>query len=263
MKNMRWVATGAVLALGAFPAAAAAQPEVRDVAKQVRSADAAFDLARQAAVDGDVDELLAQLQAERRSMARAERKADRVKGSGNSARAQRKMAAHSDESFDEFAELIDEVPADVQPIVLGALERSAAARDEAVARLTDLLTKLPPQAQAGVASAISAMQSDGDLESIADAIESPEVGAGVRAELTEVFGEVSARVGEALTRLEGLVATLPPEAQGPVQDAIDRIQGQLDEVLAILDDVLAGLSSGSGGLCDALGGFGVSLPVCG
>lgn len=262
MKNMKWVATGALLAVGIFPAAAAAKPDVRDIAKQVRSADAAFDLARQAAVGGDVDELLAQLQAERRSMGRAERKADRVEGAGSSSRAQRMIAAHSDTSFDELAELIDEVPSDVQPIVLGALEWSAGARDEAIARLTDLLAKLPVQAQGAVSSAISIMQTDGDLEAIVEAIESSQVGAGVKAELTEVFGEVSARIGAGLSELESIVGSLPPEAQGYVQGAIDRIQVQLDEVLAILDGVLAGLPVGSGDLCETLGGFGIPLPIC-
>lgn len=80
-------------------------------------------------------------------------------------------------------------------------------------------------------------------------------------------------MGSALDRIEGLIGTLPPEAQGPVQDALDRVSGRLTDVLGRLADVIGSLPGGTlpggggpgtptGGLCDAIGGLGIPLPIC-
>lgn len=94
--RMAGVAAATTVALAVGPATAAAQPNVRDVAKQVRSADAALDLAQQAAVKGNVGELLKALKQQQRASAKAERKAGRVSGERRERRATKKVAKHQD-----------------------------------------------------------------------------------------------------------------------------------------------------------------------
>lgn len=262
MKRIRLIAIGAMLALAAIPTTASAAPNVRDVAKQVRDANSAIELARQAAVQGDVDELLAQLQADRRSMGRAERKARAVEGVANKARAQRKLASHYDLVFDQFAAIIDELPAEAQARVLGAIQYGSSARDEVIARLTALASRLPDGAQQAVTEAVVRMQTDGDLKSLVDAIGSDDVGPGIRAALTDVFGEVTSRIEGSLDDLEAIVGTLPPEAQGHVQDALARVRSQLAEVLSVLEGILGSVPGGGVDICSTLGGFGIPLPIC-
>jgi len=274
MTKKRLIGVCAAAICVAFPAAASAQPDVRDVAQKVRSADAAFALAQQAAEQGNVQELLAALRSEQKLARAAYRKAGQVDGIANVARAERKVAVHYDGSFNTLAAIVDQVPAEVQPIVLEALGRSSAARDEVIASLTELAGRLPAQAREAVISAITRMQTDGDLESIVSAIGNARLNAATRADLSELLGTITARLDDAMVRLEGLVGQLPPAAQAPVAAAIEIVNNHLGEVAEILSGVLGSLPSGSGptslpvgglpvgGLCEALGGFGIPLPIC-
>lgn len=266
----RWLVAGALGLLAAFPATASAAPDVRDVAKKVRSADAALDLAREAAERGDVEALLDSLRAARVQAGRAERKSDRLRGELRQSRALRKIAKHHDATIDSFAALIDRLPAEVQPIVLDALARATAVRDALVQRLIELSEELPEPAATAILDLIAGLHSDGELESIATAIGSDSVGPGVRAALTDLFGELAVQLEGVLERLDGVSAELPPKAQEHVRDAIDRIRELAEVAGGILEGVLDGLPlpGGEGGprlpdrICDALAILPIPIPLC-
>ena len=268
MHKKRLIGACAAAICVAFPAAAVAQPDVRDVAKKVRGADAAFVVAQQAAEQGQARELLAALQLEQKYVRAAGRIADKIEGAVAAARAESRVAAHYDRSFNALAAIVDQVQAEVRPIVLDALERRSAARDELIASLTELADRLPAQAREALLSAITRMQTDGDLESIVSAIGNPELNAAAKAKLSELLAAITARLDGAVVELEGLLGQLPPAAQAPFAAAVEALNSHLAEVEGILDGIVASFPIGSTGprpgeaICEAFGGFGISLPIC-
>ena len=130
------------------------------------------------------------------------------------------------------AALVDEVAGDAQVDMATAISQNVNGREKALSTLTSLLAKLPAQAQAGIARAIAAISGDSQDEvlDIAAALKSGQVADAAQAALTTALTVASGAMFTGVERLQGLVATLPGPAQGPVQNAINRVTGILQGI---------------------------------
>lgn len=238
MRNPKIVLGMTVAVLFALPASAPAAPKVSDVAKHVHSAEAALDLAAMAAEQGKVRRAGKALARERAQARKAARKAARVRGAKRELNATRMAARYNDAAFAELADLVGEVPGRARGVVLDALARAAASRDALIARLTTLAERLPDRARDAVMSAIARMQADDAPTTLAALLDEGSLGEAATARIAEVIDKVTARLEAVAVRLDELGATLPAEAQGPVQAAAAAIRGNLARIGSILDGSL-------------------------
>lgn len=241
---------GASVALAALiPASAAANP-ASDVRQQIRNADQALALATDlVAENGGAQDALAALEMAKANVAarKAAASAKRIRGAEVSARARGRVAAQFEQNLESFAALIGDVGGDSQGDIAGEIEVAVNGRDKAVAMLTDLLDRVPGQAVPGLTRAIAAVTSGGDAEGeLAEALTTGEIAEQARAEVEQALTTVVESVQNAVSILESLVGQLPPEAQGPVQDAIGRIQGHLDSVIGVIGGLFGGGGAGGG-----------------
>jgi hypothetical protein len=234
------IATTAATVLIAAPAQAA--PTAKDARAAGAKAMHALAGSLAAARSGRTDDAIAGISRARHLQARAARIARRA-GAGRSPATRAKLlrgaATGVDDAFDSYAELLPEVPPELQPYVAAALEQFGALRTELVTQLTSFVETLPPDVREQVLAAIAAFSSDGDLEALIAALSDPNVSAAVQAQIQELVTSLTASLSEQVTSFEGLEALLPPGALAQLQVAMTQIQSQLESALAQLAEILS------------------------
>ncbi len=235
------LATAAATLLLAAPAGAA--PSAKDARAAADHAKRAVQRSVTAARSGHTDLAIARIAKAERLQARATRLSTRVaatKPPTAGARLLKGTAAGVDDGFDSYAELLPDVPPELQPFVLAALERLEGLRAELVTQLTGLVESLPPEAREGILAAIAAFTADGDLEALIAALSDPAISAAIQSQLQTFITELTATLGEQIAGLEGLAELLPPGAMEQFEAAMAQFQSQFEEALGILSGILAG-----------------------
>lgn len=272
MKHRLKLAGGMIAATLVFPAAAGAhqEPSVDTVRQHIRSADEALEHVSQLVADNDDAAAaieLARNHSQTRKAARdaaalrdaADTRADRE----DAAEATRKVARQYNANVELFAPIVDEVGADLALDVALELKSGLRGRELALDALTDLLPRLPVDAQEAISKVIANLSSDGKDE-VADITEALDFG-DLPVDVDEVLGDALDRalagIDMGLERLNEVVDMLPPAARPYVEDAIDLVTEQLDRVKALLEDLLGGgldgfLPDGVSDLLDGLFGGG-------
>lgn len=228
----------AALAL-ALPVSASAHSPAspQSVRNHVRSADAALTKVERL-VAGNRDAAAAVAMARNQVQTRAAaREAGRLRGASRRATAVRLVARLQDANVATFAELVDEVDAAAQEQMADALAAALAGRERALSTLTALAPKLPPQAQRGVARAIAALSGDrtDEVAQLIAAMGSGRISAGAQPVVEQALSNAAAGIAVGMGRLQEILGVLPPRAQAPVQQAMDRLAG-----------ILQGLAAGAG-----------------
>ena len=259
-----------ILGLLALPSLASAS-----VGGQLSKASTALDNAVTAAEEnGDAAAFKAYAKSAQDHTAKAERSARKVRGKAKKAKLLRQVAAQYDANLDEYADLIEWVPTDMQFSVVDFVAISAEARERVVEFLTHIAEFLPEPGRTAVLNAIASFETDGDLESLIEAFASEDVIGSVKAMILEQINQISEHIGAILGDLESLTGTLPPGAADAVNQAIAMIQSQLGDLSTLIDELFSGLSGdggffsgfgdfGFGSLCDLFAGMPIPLPVCG
>ena len=255
-----------ILGLLALPSLASAS-----VGGQLSKASSALDNAVTAAEDrGDRAAFKSYVRAAHNHTAKAERSARKAKGKSKKAKLMRRVAAQYDSNLDEYADLIEWVPTDLQLPVADAVAISADARARAVEFLTHIAEFLPEPGRSAVLSAVAAFETDGDLETLLEALMSDDVIGSVKTVIVDTIGEIGTHITDVLGSLESLTGMLPPGATEAINMAIGMIESTLGQVSTLIDELLSGFGGeggwlggfGLGSLCDVLGGLPIPLPIC-
>lgn len=240
--NLRRLLPLAALAAALLLAAPAqASPSPKDARAAADRAELAVERSLSAATTGSSESAIGSLAKAQRLQARAvriSRRAAAVREPAPGARLLRATTAGVDDGFDSFAELLPDVPAELQPHVLAALERFEGMRAELIAELTGLVEALPPGVRDQVLSAIAAFTTDGDIESLIAALSDPAIGAAIQEQLGAFIAELTATLGEQIAGLEGLAELFPPGALEELEAAMAQLQVQLEEAFAVLTGIL-------------------------
>jgi hypothetical protein len=257
-----------ILGLLALPSLASAS-----VGGQLSKASTALDNAVSAADHGDGTAFKAYAKSAHRHTARAERSARKAKGKAKKARLLRQVAAQYDANLDEAADLIEWVPTNMQFSVVDFVAISADARARVVEILTQIAEFLPEPGRTAVLNAIATFETDGDIESLLQALTSDDVLGSVKSMILEQINSISEHIGTVLGDLEGLTGILPPGAAEMVNEVIGMIQAHIADIGSLIDGLFSGLSGdggwfsgfggfGFGSLCDLVGGLPLPLPIC-
>ena len=248
MKAFRPVAILAVgAALVAVPASASAAPKVKDVRASVKQADASLSQVSQAARAGNrgqVKSAMVRLGNHVRKADRLARKIQRVADSSgervHAAHALVSVAGQYDQLVGKFTALLDDVTANVQPLIAQALALSGDAQTRIVTMLTKLAEQLPEPVAQTVLDAIEQFQTDGDIEALIAALSSDEV-------IDSVKGILSEHLDGMFADLQGLVDRLgeiDPELAGIVGGILDSLHGLIDQVNDLVSHLFDGLLGG-------------------
>jgi hypothetical protein len=262
-----------IAALFAVPSVASASSSSSVDAKLAKASDA-LDAAVVAAEENfDKAAFLASAADNQRFTKNAERSAKKERKKAKRAKLLAAVADQHDQNLNEYAALIEWVPADLQFPVVDMLGISVEMREVLIDKLMQLAEKLPEPARTQILDAIAMFQSDGDLESLLEAFASEDVIGGVKALIQEQINTISEHMDAVLSQLEQLTGMLPPQAAQAVNSAIAMIQAHLTEVSGLIGELLDGLGGdggflggfggfGGGSLCDLLGGFPIPVPIC-
>jgi hypothetical protein len=232
------VAAAASLLLIAGPAQAAPSP--RDAhaagAKAKRALGASLAAAR--AGQPDASAKVARAAQLQRKAARVARRAGAHRSVTGRARLLRGAAGGVDDAFDSYAELLPEVPPELQEQLAAVLAQLGELRTQLVTELTGFVEDLPPDVREQVLAAIAAFQSDGDLQALIAALTDPAVSAAVQAQLEELVTQLTGSLQEQLGNFTGLEQLLPPGALEQLESISAQLQSQLEEVLGQLSVIL-------------------------
>ena len=247
MKKLRIVAIlAASAAVAAVPASASAAPSVKDVRLQVKQANASLNKASGAALAGNYGQARSAIARLGGYAKRADQLARRVSrvadSSGDRVRAAKSLVAVAgqyDRIVGDFASLLDQVSPDVQQLIAQGLTLGADAQARIVEMLTKLTDRLPEPVAATVLAAIERFETDGDLQTLVEALASDEVVDGVKGVLTEQLDEMFAHVDELIDRLEAIDPELAAMVGG-VMDSVKVMMNQVNDMLAGLFDGLLG-----------------------
>lgn len=273
MKLKTLIAAGAAMSALAAPAVADAHrnADYRDVKSHVRIADRSLDRVTRLVGVGDLSEAKDELRKHRRHIRAAVKDAGRTLDSADSTRDLRRVAlgyrsVARQQAVDsaQYTQLLGSVTGSLQTQLARVLNASLSEREDVLDQLTALVDELPAGSQVGVSRWIRHLTNDGDAQ----------VGAllglltqaqtqfppNVQALLARALELATGAVEEAMGRLDGLAAMLPPQAQQPVQMAIDQVQVTLTMVRAMLESLVGTLPAVSGGQVPALPDFGSLLP---
>lgn len=256
MRTSPFIATAALALALPVSASAHSAASPQSVQAHVRSADAALTkVERLVAGHQDAAALVATARNQVQTRA-AVREAARLRGASRRATALRLVARMHDENVATFSELIDEVDAAAQEAMADALTAALAGRERALNTLTALAPKLPAQAQRGVARAIAALSGDrtDEVAQLMAALASGRISAGAQVVVEQALSNATAGIAVGMSHLEEVLGTLPPQAQAPVQQAMDRLAGILQ---GLLDGAGAALATGA----PSTGGPIPSLPI--
>lgn len=251
MRTSPFIATAALALALPVSASAHSPASPQSVQTHVRSADAALTKVQQL-VAGNQDAAAAVAMARNQIQTRAAaREAGRLRGAPRRATALRLVARLQDENVATFAELVDDVAPAVQEPMADAITAALAGRERALSTLTALAPKLPAQAQRGVARAIAALSGDRteEVTQLMAAMGSGRISAGAQPAVEQALSNAVAGIAVGMSRLQEVLGTLPPQAQAPVQQAMDRLAG-----------ILQGLAGGAAGVPSA-GGPVSGLPI--
>ncbi len=231
MNRSKLTAALAATAMLAVPAAASAHEKssTQSVRAHIRNADQALTMVADL-VNNNKDAAAAiQMVQNRRQTQAATRETSRLRGRSARASAMRMVAKQRDENVETYAALVDEIAGDAQVDMAVAVSSNVNGREMALSTLTALLPMLPSQAQAGIAKAIAAISGDSQDEvvDIVTAMKSGQVSDAAQPALNTALTAASGAMFSGVERLQGLVGTLPGPAQGPVQNAINRVTGIL------------------------------------
>ncbi len=280
MKLSTRLAAGALVAsLAAVPAAAQAKPaSVGKVRTEVRAADQSLDrvvsLVRQ-----DRDGAAAkQLRTYRRQLRRAELQTSKLRRSTRSAAgakrygsAARMVGSVANECADSLAQIVPDAAGNPQEAIAKAVAACIATRERVVETLTAVLDQVPAEARPYLAKVIAMLSSNGQNEvaAITGALGTPGLPTNVASILTQALELATAAIDDAMTRLQGIVDVVPPEARPIVQGALTMVSEQLQSVMTMVKNLLTGLlgggatspstGTGTGGL-GGLFGTGGGLP---
>jgi hypothetical protein len=258
-----------ILGLLALPTVASAS-----VGGQLSKASTALDAAVTAAEeDGSAAAFKSHMRAAHNYTAKAERAARKANGKAKKAKLMRRVADQYDDNLDEYADLIGWVPTDLQMPVADAAAISADARARVVEFLTHIAEFLPEPGRTAVLNAITAFETDGDLEALLQAFASDDVIGSVKTVILDTIGEIGTHITDLLGSLESLTGTLPPGAADAINMAIGMIENTLGQVSGLIDGLFSGFGGeggffggfggfGLGSLCDVLGGLPIPLPIC-
>jgi hypothetical protein len=236
--RMALTVAGLACALAVPASASAGQPDTK---KHIKKADAA--LAKAEALVDHNEDAAAALQ-----MARANVQAQLADEDARKAREEQKVAFQYDQNVQTFVDLLDEVGGPFQDEVADEITEAVNGRDHAVETLTDLLHDAPQAAVPGLTKVIVAIQTRApqDLESLTGALNSGVVDEAAMEAVLEAVDAVRQSVEGAVAQLESLLASLSPEAQVAVQQAIDTITAQLAQVTQQLEELFQDLPIPSG-----------------
>ena len=251
-------------ALLALAAPAQAKPSARDARAATAEARAAVAASLDAARSGDVVGAAERIAVARKLQARAARLARRAgtdRKPAKRAMLLKSAASGVDDAFDSYAALIAQAPPELQPYLLEALTQLEDLRAELLARLTAFVDTLPADVREQILAAITAFQSDGDLQALVGALSGGELVTAVQAGLQQLVTDLTAAIGGQLGELGQLAELLPPDALAQLQTAMTQIQEQLESALAQLAALLAPPSSG-GGAPGVPGIPGVLVGIC-
>ncbi len=256
MRTSPFIATAA-LAL-ALPAGASAHATAspQSVRAHVQSAETALTQVQQL-VAGNQDAAAAVAMARNQVQTRAAaREAGRLRGAPRRATALRLVARLQDENVATFAELVDDVAPATQEPMAAALSAALAGRDRALQTLTALAPTLPAQAQRGVARAIAALSGDrtDEVVQLVGALTSGRVSPGAQPAVEQALSNAAAGIAVGMSRLQEVLGTLPPQAQAPVRQAMERLAG-------ILQGLAGGAAGGPSTGASVPGGPPAGLPI--
>lgn len=234
MNHSKLTAALAATAVLAVPATAAAHQKssTQSVRAHIRSADQALTMVAERVKHNKDAAAAIPMVKNRRQTQAATREAGRVRGRSAKASALRMVAKQRDANVETYAALVDEVAGDAQVDMANAISQNVNGREKALSTLTGLLAKLPVQAQAGIAKAIAAISGDGQDEvvDIVNAMKSDQLSDAAKPALTAALTTATGAMFTGVDRLQSLVAGLPGPAQGPVQNAINRVTGILQGI---------------------------------
>jgi hypothetical protein len=177
----------------------------------------------------------------RLEMRRAQAETARLKGT-RAARALQALVRRQDANAETFVALAAPATGAAELAVAKGAAASVKGRDRALAELAALAGRLPAPAREAIARAMTAVaqDSEADVEAIAASIDSAAVSDAAKPWLGLALAQATAGIGTAIGQLEALLPQLPAAAQGPVQQALDRVRGVLDMVGGILQSIFGG-----------------------
>jgi hypothetical protein len=234
MKRFTPVASGLVVAVLALPSAAAAhsKPSVSSVREHIRGADQALATVTNRVQRHDQAAAAIAIVKNLRQTQTAARESGRIRGASKQATALRLVAAQRDTNVQTLTGLVDDVGEDLQVDIATAITSNLTGRETAIAKLTALAPRLPAAAQAGIARAIAAISAHGDqtVSDLTTAINSGEIGAAAQPRLQQALKTASGAMFTGVNQLQKIAGMLPPQAQGPVSNAIARVTGILQSI---------------------------------
>ena len=270
MKLRTLTALGAALTVVAAPAVADAHPNpsASTVRAHVKSADKALAKVTSLAARGNQSAAAIQLAENRLHTNAATREARRVRRTARGARgarsavsAYRLVATQQNSNVEAYAALVAGTTGRLQEQAAGLIGQGLQGREQALAVLSSLVERLPASARPAVAQAIQALSVDGqdEIGSLFQALATSQFPPNVQEAMGQAFTLATEALNTGLGRMQGLIALLPPQAQGPAQTAIGQIEttmalvsGLLEQLLANVPNVpsLQGTGTGGTGLPD-------------
>jgi hypothetical protein len=274
LKLKSLTAAGAALAVLALPSAAAAHssPDFKDVRSHVRSADRALDTVTDLVGVGQLSAATDALGQHRRQVRAALKDARGALRSADSTRELRRVALayrtvarqQAVDSQQYTALLGSDVTGSLQSKLAQLLNLSLSEREDVLNQLTALLDELPAGSQIGVSRWIRHLTNDGQAQvgSLLGLLTQTQTAfpPNVQALLAQALELATGAVDEAMARLDGIVAMLPPQARQPVQMAVDQIQTTITMLRGMLEAFVGTLPAVAPGEVPALPDFATLLP---
>ena len=156
------------------------------------------------------------------------------------------LAAVNDQADENVLEYADDVywaPAGQQPAFADALERSVAVRSAVTGAMLAKADKLTPGARGAVLRSIGDALSDGDPDTLLEALSDPEgMEPATQASVAATLGAVLAGTGVTLDELDRLSGRLAKRDRAKVLATIDEIRESVDELPGWIDELLTDIA---------------------
>ena len=256
MKLTTRLAAGALVAsLAAVPAVAEAKPaSAGKVRTEVRAADKSLDRVvslvqrnRDRAASKQLARYRKQLRRADGQLRRLRSSATDTAGAKSYGSAARMVGSISNECVDSLAKIVDEAAGNPQEAIARAITACLAARERILDTLTQLIDQVPVAAQPYLAKVIAMLSTDGkdEVAAITDVLDNPALPTDVASILTQALEMATAAIDDAMTRLQGILDVVPPEARPIVQSALTMVTEILHSTMGMVKDLLTGLFGGT------------------
>ena len=256
MKLTSRLAAGALMvALVAVPATAEAKPVSSKVRVEVKAGDKSLDRVVSLVGRNRDGAAAKELRKYRRHLRSADRQVRRLRGLADDSAAGAKtytgavkmVGLLSNECADALSAVVDEAGGAPQVGIANAINACLIARERLVEALTQVLDVVPEELKPYVAKVIAMLSSDGEDEvaGITDALSDPALPTDVASILTNALEIATGAISDAITRLEGLVGTLPGPAGPIVQQALGLVTDSLQMVTGMIRELFTGLFGGT------------------